>query len=129
MRALIEAGQPGHNRLERDVAGPGDIEVLLDHLQGQADATVSLGLSPASEEVEIILGVTPKGYLIVRYRDGDFQQLIGDPRTGGEVELVLGGQPTPTPRRWLTGRADVVRILGQYVRDSTFPGDLLWEQA
>ncbi|HLL67938.1 MAG TPA: hypothetical protein VK453_19820 [Micromonosporaceae bacterium] len=127
MRALIEAGA-NWNRPERHVVDQGDVEVLLDQLDGRAGATVSFGLSHTSEEVELILGITPDGYLLTRSRDGDFEQLIGKPGAQGEIELVLGGQPTPTPRRWLTGRAEVVRILGRYVQGSTFPEDLLWEQ-
>jgi hypothetical protein len=46
----------------------------------------------------------------------------------GETDFILGGQPTPTPNRWLIPRAELLRILSRYVLDSTFPDDLLWEK-
>jgi hypothetical protein len=115
--------------VERDVAGHPDIESLLGEFEGSADATLSLGLSPVSDEAEVIVGMTPDGYLLTRYHEGDFEQLVGMPQVSGETELILGGQPTPTPKRWLVTRAEVLDVLTQYVRDSTFPEGLSWERA
>lgn len=128
MRVLIETCGPAQDREEQDLAVQGDVEALLAQLEGQTDVTVSFGLSPTSEEVELILGITSEGYLLTRYEDGDFQQLIGNPSATGDIELILGGQSTLTPNRWLVAKAEVVRIIGQYVRDSTFPSGLSWEQ-
>ena len=127
MRALIENCLPDRGSLERDLTDEDDVEALLTELEEDSDVTVSFGVTSSSEEAELILGITLNGYLLTRYWNADFQQLVGDPRIVGEVELTLGGQPTVTPRRWLIERADVVRIIGQYLRDSTFPRDLSWE--
>lgn len=128
MRVLVETYGPQSDRVEREVSSYADIEALLGELDQCEDATLSLGLGPGSDEVEVIVGITPEGYVLTWYHEGDFQQLLGTPNASGEAELRLGGQATPTPKRWLVTRADVSRVLSRYVRDSTFPEDLAWEQ-
>jgi hypothetical protein len=77
MRVLIEthAGDQGH--VERELAGNANIEAMLAEIEGREDTTVSLGLSPRSDDVEVIVGITSDGYLLTRYHKGDAQQLIG----------------------------------------------------
>jgi hypothetical protein len=116
MRVLVETYGPQSDRVEREVSSNADIEALLGELDQCADATLSLGLGPGSDEVEVIVGITPEGYVLTRYHEGDFQQLLGTPNASGEVELRLGGLPTPTPKRWLVNRAEVSRVLDRYAR-------------
>jgi hypothetical protein len=124
---LVETHGHARVRVERAVAGPADVGSLLDEWAGPEGTTLSFGLDAESEEVEVIVESTAAGWLLTRYHDGDFQQLVGAPEASGEIVLTLGGQPTPTPRRWLLGRSDVQRALTSYVRDSVFPDDLTWE--
>ncbi|MCA2217949.1 Imm1 family immunity protein [Jidongwangia harbinensis] len=125
MRVLVESS--GHDRVERTVAGPDDVGWLLDEWAGREETTLSFGLDAETEEAEVIVAVTAAGWLLTRHHEGDFQQLVGDPEASGEIVPTLGGQPTPTPMRWLLRRADVERALTAYLRDSAFPDDLSWE--
>ena len=127
MRVLVETHGHDRVRIERAVAGPADVESLLNEWEGQEGTTLSFGLDAGSEEVEVIVATTAAGCLLTRYHEGDFQQLVGAPEASGEILLTLGGQPTPTPRRWLLRRSDVQRALTSFVRDSVFPDDFSWD--
>lgn len=128
MRVLIETHGQGQHHDERDLNEVADVDRLLDELAVSNDVILMLGVSEYGDEAELIVGITRAGYVITRLVDGDFQQLVGSPEAVGETEVMLGGQQTPTPNRWLTTRVETARTIGKYVTDSSYPDGQLWEQ-
>lgn len=106
---------------------PESVPELLAEVEGEEDVTLSFGLVPPSEDVDLIVAATHMGFVFTWFHEGDFWQLVAAPDAVGEARLTMGGQPTPIPRRWLVTRGEAVRLLAHYVAQRSFPEGLVWE--
>jgi hypothetical protein len=128
VRVLIETYDNGYRRSDRDLGSGGAVEDLGHELAVHDDVVLSFGVREDDDRADLIVAITPSGWLFTCFRDGDFEQLVGDPAAVGETELVLCGLATTTPRRWLVTRADAIDTLSHYVIESSFPSGQIWER-
>jgi len=125
MSIVIETRLGGRSTEEHLPLGDRELATAIARLDGQQTTTLSITVGGSL----LIVGGGAGRYVVTAWiADGQPCELVGDPQSAGEIPMIVGGQLTPQPCRYIVAGARAVKVAKYFSRTGQMDDEEVWEE-